>query len=55
MRDPVVFLPGLMCDARVFAPQINALSRDHVVISAPLVGHGRLEDIVIDLLPQLPP
>ena len=31
MIEPVVFLPGLMCDARVFTPQINELSRSYPV------------------------
>ncbi len=31
MIEPIVFLPGMMSDARVFAPQINVLSRDYPV------------------------
>ncbi len=29
MGEPIVLLPGMMCDGRVFAPQINDLSRDY--------------------------
>ncbi len=28
MNEPVLFLPGMLCDARAFLPQIAALSRD---------------------------
>ncbi len=31
MIEPIVFLPGMMSDARVFAPQINDLSREFPV------------------------
>ena len=28
MKEPILFLPGMMCDARVFQPQTSDLSRD---------------------------
>ncbi|CUH76064.1 alpha/beta fold hydrolase [Tropicibacter naphthalenivorans] len=55
MREPVVFLPGLMCDARLFGPQIADLSRDHAVMVAPISQGERIEEIassVLDVLPK---
>ncbi|AZV78806.1 alpha/beta hydrolase [Parasedimentitalea marina] len=53
-RDPLVLLPGMMCDARVFEPQIRALSSRVPVMVAPLLGGERIEDIALHLLHQLP-
>lgn len=55
MRDPLVFLPGVMCDAHLFAGQIAAFSPDYPVSVMP-VGHGeRLEEIASSLINVLPP
>ena len=54
MREPLVFLPGMMCDARVFAPQLAVLSRETVVSVAPLTGGERIEEIASGLLDLLP-
>ncbi|MGH1355557.1 MAG: alpha/beta fold hydrolase [Thalassovita sp.] len=54
MQEPLVFLPGMMCDARLFAPQLIDLGRDHVVSVAPLTGGDRIEDIASAILPALP-
>ena len=54
MTEPLVLLPGMMCDARVFAPQINALSRDRAVMIAPIDNGERMEEIASNLLDQLP-
>ena len=54
MSVPVVLLPGLMCDARVFGHQINDLSCDHVVTVAPVTQASRIEDIARSLLAKLP-
>ena len=52
--DPVVFLPGIMCDGRVFTWQINDLSRDMPVMVAPITGGDRIEEIASGLLNVLP-
>ena len=52
--DPVVFLPGMMCDARLFAPQIAGLGRDRVVSAAPITQGERIDDIASGLLDHLP-
>lgn len=54
MNEPVVFLPGMMCDARLFAPQMADLSRDMVVSVAPITQGDRIEDIAAAILPVLP-
>lgn len=54
MPDPLVLLPGMMCDARLFAPQINDLSRDHAVMVAPITQGERIEEIASGLLDVLP-
>lgn len=35
---PLVLLPGMMCDARLFTPQVNAISASRAVHIAPLIG-----------------
>ena len=55
MPDPLILLPGMMCDARLFAPQIVALSASHSVQIAPLTGADTVEslaDIVLNAAPQ---
>lgn len=54
MKEPVVFLPGLMCDARLFGPQIAELSSDRAVMCAPISQGERIEEIASDLLDALP-
>lgn len=51
---PIVFLPGMMCDARLFAPQINALSGSHPVMCHPLVGHDTIEALAAQILATSP-
>lgn len=53
-QDPLVLLPGMMCDARIFDPQIRALSSQLPVMIAPLLGGERIEDIATRILQQLP-
>ncbi|WP_299777754.1 alpha/beta fold hydrolase [uncultured Roseobacter sp.] len=54
MAEPLVFLPGLMCDARLFGPQIAALSSDTAVMVGPITQGERVEEIASGLLDQLP-
>ncbi|WP_407492238.1 alpha/beta fold hydrolase [Pseudooceanicola sp. MF1-13] len=53
MTDPIVFLPGYLCDQRMYFAQAHDLSRDHVVIQAPLIGE-RCEEMASNILPNLP-
>ncbi|MDO6728899.1 alpha/beta fold hydrolase [Marinovum sp. 2_MG-2023] len=54
MREPLVFLPGFMCDARVFGPQVLALSADTPVMVAPVTIGERVEEIASALMSALP-
>ncbi len=54
-QTPLVMLPGMMCDARLFAPQIDGLSRDRAVMVAPLHQAERIEDLAsmtLDVAPH---
>lgn len=54
MAEPLVFLPGLMCDARVFWPQIAELSATTAVTVAPITQGERIDEIASGLLDILP-
>jgi pimeloyl-ACP methyl ester carboxylesterase len=54
MREPLVLLPGMMCDARLFGPQIAELSADLAVMAAPVTQGERIEEIASNLLDLLP-
>lgn len=54
MIEPIVFLPGMMCDARLFEPQIRAFSATHPVMVAPITHGQRIEEIASGILPLLP-
>ncbi|MFY0595593.1 MAG: alpha/beta hydrolase [Cognatishimia sp.] len=51
---PIVFLPGMMCDARLFGPQINAFSGQYPVMCHPLVGHDTVEGLAAQILAASP-
>ncbi len=52
--EPVLFLPGFMSDSRLFAPQIEALSRHRAVQIAPLSGLDSVRDMAIRVLEAAP-
>ncbi|MGV6847042.1 MAG: alpha/beta fold hydrolase [Marinibacterium sp.] len=54
MIEPLVLIPGLMCDARVFAHQVTDVSRDRAVMVALANSGERIEEIASNLLDQLP-
>ncbi len=54
MIEPLVLLPGMMCDARLFEHQFLALSRQRAVTVAPITEGARIEDITSGLLEQMP-
>lgn len=54
MIEPLVLLPGLMCDARLYRPQIEVFSRTRPVTVAPFSAGERIEEIASGLLDQLP-
>ncbi|MCR9146256.1 MAG: alpha/beta hydrolase [Rhodobacteraceae bacterium] len=54
MVEPLVLLPGMMCDYRLFAPQLEKLSPDMTLLVAPVTGGDRIEEIASNLLDTLP-
>ncbi|WP_300033957.1 alpha/beta fold hydrolase [uncultured Roseobacter sp.] len=55
MQEPLVFLPGMMCDARLFSPQIAAFSHDRAVMTIPLTGHDTMTELATSALAIAPP
>lgn len=53
--EPLVLIPPMLCDARVFAPQINELSLEFPVMFAPTTGGERMEEIASQILGWAPP
>ncbi len=54
MSDPLVLVPGMMCDARLYGPQIEALSREMNVMVACATRGERIEEIASDILMSCP-
>ena len=55
MPDPLVLLPAMMCDARLFGPQIAALSGEVAVMAAPITGADSMERLARQVLDAAPP
>lgn len=51
---PILFLPGMMCDARQFGPQAAYFSRERPVIVAPLTGFDSITDLAKEVLTHAP-
>lgn len=54
MQDPLVFLPGIMGTASLFASQMDRFGADRPVTIAPLAPGGRVEEIASNLLDRMP-
>lgn len=54
VKEPLVLLPGMMCDARLFGPQIKALGRDRAIHLPPVGQHDTIEAIAQDVLRDAP-
>lgn len=55
MNEPLLLLPGMMCDARLFAAQFAAFSASRPVISAPLIGRTAFAQLAEDIIAHAPP
>ncbi|MGP9822354.1 alpha/beta fold hydrolase [Salinarimonas sp. NSM] len=55
MAEPLLLLPGLMCDARLFAPQIAALSAGRTVIVPDVSGADTIAALAAAVLADAPP
>ncbi len=54
MTLPLVLIPGMMCDARLFAPQIASLSARRAVHVAPISEYESVEDLAAAILIHAP-
>lgn len=54
MAEPLVFLPGMMCDGRLFGPQIKAFGASHAIHLAPITGHETVEALAAEVLANAP-
>ncbi|MDB9860434.1 alpha/beta hydrolase [Amylibacter sp.] len=52
---PLVLLPGMMCDERLFAYQINELSKRREVHFAKITDHETISELASDVLNNAPP
>ncbi len=55
MTLPLVLLPGMMCDARLFGPQIEVLSEQGSVTVGDISGHDSMEALAAGVLDTAPP
>ncbi len=55
MREPLVMLPGMMCDGRLFSPQMAAFSGERPVAVFPLCGRRSIAELAADILSNAPP
>ena len=54
MKEPLLLLPGMMCDARLFEPQFAEFSVDRQVAAMPLTGKTTIKEIAEDILLKAP-
>lgn len=55
MHNPMVFLPGMMCDLRLFASQLLEFGRERAVTVVPITMGERIEEIASNILDRVPP
>lgn len=51
---PLLLLPGMMCDARLFGPQIDALSGSRPLMTVPMNRHETMQELAADVLAYAP-
>lgn len=54
MREPLLFVPGMMCDARVFQPQVAHFSARRTVMVACVTQGERIEEMASAILLDSP-
>jgi pimeloyl-ACP methyl ester carboxylesterase len=52
--ETLVMIPPMLCDARIFEPQIRALGSDHAVMFAPTTKGERMEEVASQILSWAP-
>ncbi len=51
----LVMIPGMMCDGRIFSPQIDELSDSIKISIADISGHSSVEELASEVLKNSPP
>lgn len=54
MNEPLLLLPGMMCDARMFAPQVAVFSAHHPIVLMPMTGRTLIKGLAEDILLAAP-
>jgi pimeloyl-ACP methyl ester carboxylesterase len=54
LNEPLVLLPGMMCDGRLFAPQIDALAPGRAIRIGDLSGHSTVAALAKSILATAP-
>lgn len=54
MPVPLILLPGMMCDARLFSPQIESLSAHSTIQVATINAHDTIGALAAEILDQAP-
>ncbi|MEM8536348.1 MAG: alpha/beta hydrolase [Pseudomonadota bacterium] len=55
MNEPLLLLPGMMCDARLFGPQIDAFSATRPILTMPINDHDTVRALASAILANAPP
>ena len=55
MQEPLILLPGMMCDGRLFAHQMAALSTERLITVGALTGAASFADLAAAILRNAPP
>lgn len=55
MNEPLLLLPGMMCDARLFASQVSEFHADYSVVVPVLTGQSTFAELAKDILAHAPP
>lgn len=54
MKEPLMLLPGMMCDARLFGPQIMAFGAERAIHLPPIGKYDRIEPMAKEILDAAP-
>ncbi|MBX2839230.1 MAG: alpha/beta hydrolase [Gammaproteobacteria bacterium] len=54
MKDALMLLPGMMCDARIFTPQIEFFSAYRTIVVAPMTTGNSFSSLANDILASAP-
>lgn len=52
---PLVLIPGMMCDERLFQPQFDAFAGERSVVCAPIADAASMYELAADILAKAPP